>query len=148
MMIAGNGFFKPNIPIWWGSYISLTIIERCCIHDIYMGINLGGAIGPFICGLVGNTGNPADFKWAFFGCRHRNGDQRNHSGCISPEICYDPDNHILGMIPKTVPKVLCPHGYGSWLAAISVIAIALIYIDAKVFSYLFYLLIACLLLYL
>ena len=31
----------------------------------YMGINVGGMIGPFICGLVGNTGNPDDFKWAF-----------------------------------------------------------------------------------
>jgi POT family proton-dependent oligopeptide transporter len=26
---------------------------------------VGGMLGPFICGLVGNTGNPDDFKWAF-----------------------------------------------------------------------------------
>ena len=31
----------------------------------YMGINVGGALGPFLCGLVGDTGNPFDFKWAF-----------------------------------------------------------------------------------
>ncbi len=30
-----------------------------------MGINIGGALGPLLCGLVGDTGNPADFRWAF-----------------------------------------------------------------------------------
>ncbi|MDP1007676.1 POT-type proton-dependent oligopeptide transporter, partial [Klebsiella pneumoniae] len=31
----------------------------------YMGINVGGALGPLVCGFVGDTGNPEDFKWAF-----------------------------------------------------------------------------------
>src|SRR5690606_37756138 len=31
----------------------------------YMGINLGAFLSPLICGGLGDTGNPADFKWGF-----------------------------------------------------------------------------------
>jgi POT family proton-dependent oligopeptide transporter len=31
----------------------------------YMGINLGAFFAPLVCGYVGDTGNPADFKWGF-----------------------------------------------------------------------------------
>ena len=30
-----------------------------------MGINVGAAIGPIVCGLIGDTDRAADFKWAF-----------------------------------------------------------------------------------
>jgi POT family proton-dependent oligopeptide transporter len=30
-----------------------------------MGINLGAFIAPLLCGYLGDTGNPADFKWGF-----------------------------------------------------------------------------------
>ena len=31
----------------------------------YMGINLGAFIAPLLCGYLGDTGDPADFKWGF-----------------------------------------------------------------------------------
>jgi proton-dependent oligopeptide transporter, POT family len=65
-IIAGNGFFKPNISSLVGQLYPANDKRTDSAYTIfYMGINVGGMIGPFICGLVGNTGNPADFKWAF-----------------------------------------------------------------------------------
>jgi POT family proton-dependent oligopeptide transporter len=65
-MIAGNGFFKPNISSLVGQLYPKNDRRIDPAYTIfYMGINVGGALGPFVCGLVGDTGNPADFKWAF-----------------------------------------------------------------------------------
>ena len=65
-MIAGNGFFKPNISSLVGQLYPKNDKRIDPAYTIfYMGINVGGALGPFICGLVGDTGDPADFKWAF-----------------------------------------------------------------------------------
>lgn len=66
LMIAGNGFFKPNISSLVGQLYANGDTRKDAAYTIfYMGINVGGMLGPFICGLVGNTGNPAHFKWAF-----------------------------------------------------------------------------------
>ena len=66
LMIAGNGFFKPNISSLVGQLYPKNDKRIDPAYTIfYMGINVGGALGPFVCGLVGDTGNPADFKWAF-----------------------------------------------------------------------------------
>lgn len=66
LMIVGNGFFKPNISSLVGQLYKEGDSRKDAAYTIfYMGINTGGMAGPFICGLVGNTGNPADFKWAF-----------------------------------------------------------------------------------
>jgi len=66
VMIMGNGFFKPNISCMVGQLYPGGDKRLDAAYTIfYMGINVGGMIGPFICGLVGNTGNPDDFKWAF-----------------------------------------------------------------------------------
>ncbi|MCK7559126.1 oligopeptide:H+ symporter [Chitinophaga sedimenti] len=65
-MIVGNGFFKPNISSMVGQLYPDQDKRLDAAYTVfYMGINVGGMLGPFICGLVGNTGNPADFKWAF-----------------------------------------------------------------------------------
>jgi POT family proton-dependent oligopeptide transporter len=66
LMIAGNGFFKPNISSLVGQLYPAGDTRKDAAYTIfYMGINVGGALGPLACGLVGDTGNPADFKWAF-----------------------------------------------------------------------------------
>ena len=66
VMIIGNGFFKPNISSMVGQLYRPGDKRLDAAYTIfYMGINTGGMVGPFICGLVGNTGDPADFKWAF-----------------------------------------------------------------------------------
>jgi proton-dependent oligopeptide transporter, POT family len=145
MMIAGNGFFKPNISNMVGQLYKTNDKRKDAAYTIfYMGINLGGAIGPLICGLVGNTGNPADFKWAFLVAAIGMVLSVIIQVVFHRKYVKDPDGHVLGMVPKGSPRMaLSPVTTVLGLTAISLISIALIYIDAKVFSYLFYLLIAC-----
>ncbi len=65
-MVAGNGFFKPNISSLVGQLYKTNDLRKDAAYTIfYMGINVGGMMGPLICGFFGDTGNPADFKWAF-----------------------------------------------------------------------------------
>lgn len=65
-MIAGNGFFKPNISSMVGQLYPEGDKRLDSAYTLfYIGINVGGMLGPFICGMVGVTGNPADFKWGF-----------------------------------------------------------------------------------
>lgn len=156
-MIAGNGFFKPNISSLVGQLYPDGDNRKDAAYTIfYMGINLGGALGPIICGLVGQTGNPGDFKWAFL------------VGCIAmllslvvQKLYHDkyvkaPDGRILGQTPERAPVVdpltnithpAIPHSKG-WLNPVfitlgmllfSAIMIGAMYLDTK-WSYLFYLL--------
>ena len=109
----------------------------------YMGINTGGALGPFVCGLFGDTGNPADFRWAFL------------IGGIGMVISVlvqkffhhkyvkDPDGKTLGMIPANTPKfMLSPIVTILGLAVMASVCIGLLYLDTRI-NYLFYLLVAC-----
>lgn len=65
-MIGGNGFFKANISSLVGQLYPKGDLRIDPAYTIfYMGINLGATFGPIVCGTVGNTGDPADFKWAF-----------------------------------------------------------------------------------
>ena len=97
-----------------------------------------------MCGLVGDTGNPADFKWSFV------------AGGIGMllsvvvQVIYhhkyivNPEGKVLGLAPATAPKATYhPLTVILTMIAFALITIGLIYADAKVFSYLFYLMIAC-----
>jgi nucleoid-associated protein YgaU len=65
-MIAGNGFFKPNISSMVGQLYKKGDSRIDAAYTIfYMGINTGGALGPIVCGFFGDTGMKGDFKWAF-----------------------------------------------------------------------------------
>lgn len=65
-LMIGNGFFKPNISSMVGQLYSEGDRRKDAAFTIfYMGINLGAAISPIVCGALGNTGNPGDFKWGF-----------------------------------------------------------------------------------
>ena len=66
-LIVGNGFFKPNISTMVGSlYPAESIRLRDSAFTIfYMGINLGAFLSPLVAGGLGDTGNPADFKYGF-----------------------------------------------------------------------------------
>ena len=108
----------------------------------YMGINVGGAIGPFVCGLFGDTGNPADFRWAFL-CG-------GIGMCISVIVqkmfqhkyVTDPNNNILGLVPKNSPKSFSsPVLIIASLGVLVAVMVGLYYLDAK-FNYLL-LLTAC-----
>jgi proton-dependent oligopeptide transporter, POT family len=65
-LIFGNGFFKPNITAIVGQLYEPGDKRLDSAFTIfYMGINVGAFIAPLLCGFVGDTGNPADFKWGF-----------------------------------------------------------------------------------
>ncbi len=141
-MIAGNGFFKPNISAMVGQLYSENDKRKDSAYTIfYMGINTGGAIGPFVCGFFGDTGNPDDYKWAFLAA--------GIGMLLSVVVMHffhnkyvvDQNNQVLGLTPKDAPaasnKPLYVFG---GLFIFSLISVALIYVEANVFSYLFYLL--------
>ncbi|WP_343746587.1 peptide MFS transporter [Chitinophaga sp.] len=143
-MIAGNGFFKPNISSLVGQLYPDGDNRKDTAYTIfYMGINTGGALGPIICGLAGDTGNPADFKWAFL------------AGGISMIISVAvqvvfhhryvtaPDGKVLGLTPERVPvKLLQPAAIIAGLALFALLMIGLLYLDATVINYLSYLMLA------
>jgi POT family proton-dependent oligopeptide transporter len=147
-MIAGNGFFKPNISSLVGQLYPKNDRRIDPAYTIfYMGINVGGALGPFVCGLVGDTGNPADFKWAFLAA--------GIGMLLSVIVQYvfqqryiiDAEGNPLGETPVHAPKWwTSPLFMSVGLAALSVLMIGLLYVDANVFSFLSYLLIGALLL--
>ena len=65
-LIFGNGFFKPNITTIVGSLYEKGDKRLDSAYTIfYMGVNVGAFIAPLLCGFLGDTGNPADFKWGF-----------------------------------------------------------------------------------
>ena len=144
LMITGNGFFKPNISSLVGQLYTKDDNRKDAAYTIfYMGINVGGALGPFVCGLVGDTGNPADFRWAFL--------VGGIGMCISVIVqklfqhkyVVNPQQEVLGLVPKNSPKAFSSVPIIlSGLIVLAAVMIALFYLDSK-FNYLFYLLTAC-----
>ncbi len=55
-IIVGNGFFKPNISTFVGTlYKDGDTRKDSGFTIFYMGINIGGAIAPLLCGWLGAT---------------------------------------------------------------------------------------------
>jgi POT family proton-dependent oligopeptide transporter len=144
LMIAGNGFFKPNISSLVGQMYPKGDRRVDSAYTIfYMGINVGGMLGPFLCGLVGDTGNPADFKWAFLIAGIGMIVSVIIQMLFHKKYVLGPDNNILGLTPPGASKSwLNPIFIVLGLAAFSALAIGLLYIDVRVVPYLTYLLIA------
>jgi proton-dependent oligopeptide transporter, POT family len=142
-MISGNGFFKPNISIMVGQLYPEGDRRKDSAYTIfYMGINTGGMLGPFVCGLVGETSDPGDFRWAFLVAG---------IGMILSVITLKmfhhkyvvaPDKKELGLTPPGVSGlVLKPFFVVGGLLLLTLVTIGMIYVDTKVFPYLTYLLI-------
>jgi len=56
LLICGNGFFKPNISTMVGQLYPAGSPRRDAGFTLfYMGINLGAALAPIICGYVGEV---------------------------------------------------------------------------------------------
>ena len=56
LLVVGNGFFKPNISTMVGSLYPAGSDRRDAGFTLfYMGINLGAAMSPLICGYIGET---------------------------------------------------------------------------------------------
>jgi dipeptide/tripeptide permease len=57
LLIVGNGLFKANISTMVGQLYRPGDARRDAAFTIfYMGINLGAAVGPFLCGTSGREG--------------------------------------------------------------------------------------------
>src|SRR5687767_9639044 len=56
LLVCGNGFFKPNISTIVGQLYAQNDPRRDGGYTLfYMGINLGAALSPLLCGYVGET---------------------------------------------------------------------------------------------
>lgn len=62
-IVVGVGFLKPNISVLVGSLYPTNDRRRDAAFTIfYMGINLGGALGPIITGILGSVWG---WSWGF-----------------------------------------------------------------------------------
>ena len=135
-MIAGNGFFKPNISALVGQLYPKADTRIDSAYTIfYMGINVGGALGPFICGLVGDTGNPADFKWAFLA----GGIGMLISVAIQmiyhKKFVKDPDGNTLGLEPiNSQPLSRNPIIMTVGMLALVMVSTGMLYLDSGLAS--------------
>ncbi|MDN0053192.1 peptide MFS transporter [Bacteroides caecigallinarum] len=136
LLIMGNGFFKPNISTMVGRLYSDNDKRKDSAFTIfYMGVNVGSTLAPLICGLIGNTGHPEDFKWGFL------------AACIgmilgavvfqifkNKYIC-DPDGNPVGIAPQKKDDNLQSLEKGDgWLSAKSIVAIVATIALTLVFS--------------
>jgi proton-dependent oligopeptide transporter, POT family len=146
-MITGNGFFKPNISSLVGQLYPKGDKRIDPAYTIfYMGINVGGALGPLLCSTVGETGNPADFKWAFLVAGIGMALSVIIQKIYQDKYLIDPNGAQLGNEQPNTPAYLKnPISVGIGLTVLAGILIGMLYLDANVFSFIFYLLIAALL---
>jgi proton-dependent oligopeptide transporter, POT family len=146
-MIAGNGFFKPNISSLVGQLYPKGDRRIDAAYTIfYMGINVGGALGPFICGIFGDTGNPADFKWAFLIAGIGMLISVLVQKLYQDKYVRSPKGEPLGDTPASTPKQwLNPVFMIIGLMVFAGVAIGVLYVDANIFSFLSYLLLGAVL---
>jgi POT family proton-dependent oligopeptide transporter len=105
-LIIGNGFFKPNISTMVGTLYPENEIHRrdSAFTIFYMGINVGAFLGPIICGGLGDTGNPADFKWGFFAAGVGMILGLIHFYIQKDKYLVTPDGKSVGLVPEKINK--------------------------------------------
>jgi POT family proton-dependent oligopeptide transporter len=137
-MIVGNGFFKPNISSMVGQlYMPADKRSDSAYTIFYMGINVGGMLGPFICGLVGNTGNPDDFKWAFLAAGIGMLLSVVTLQYLKNKYLVSPDNQPIGIVPEHMSTssspIRNPASAAVILGLVGLVAVAmgLLYIHGK-----------------
>lgn len=158
-MIAGNGFFKANISSLVGQLYPKGDLRVDPAYTIfYMGINIGATLGPILCGTFGNTGNPADFKWAFLIAGIGMIVSVIIQKLFHDKYVLSPDGKVLGKTPghdgldavtgltstgvKPPAKIWTnPVFIIFGMLLFAALMIGVIYLDSKI-NYLFYLLIA------
>jgi POT family proton-dependent oligopeptide transporter len=66
VIVCGTGLFKANISSMVGSLYAPDDRRKDSAFTIfYMGINIGAFLAPLVCGGLGDTGHPSDFRWGF-----------------------------------------------------------------------------------
>ncbi|MDW8210453.1 MAG: peptide MFS transporter [Cytophagales bacterium] len=137
LMILGNGFFKPNISSMVGSLYAPDDSRRDSAYTIfYLGINIGAFLGNLVTSLVGDTGNPDDFKWAFLAV--------GIAMTLGTVIFYWGRNKLL-VSWENKPVGITPTGLALgdvkkiyyWLPILLVISLAIMYVDAFVYNIVF-----------
>ncbi|RYY57582.1 MAG: MFS transporter [Chitinophagaceae bacterium] len=160
-MIAGNGFFKPNISSMVGQLYPKGDIRIDPAYTIfYMGINTGGVLGPLVCGYLAEmNGNNDDFKWAFLAGGIGMLISVLIQKLFQDKYLVDPEGNQLGNTPVQpveetgigasaldVPLKkslwLNPAAVVAGLAVFIAVCIAALYIDATKISYLAWLMLA------
>lgn len=104
MLILGNGFFKPNISTMVGRLYAKEDKRKDAAYTIfYMGVNAGSMIAPLVCGLVGNTGHPEDFKWGFLAACIGMLIGATVFSIFKHKYISDPEGNPIGMPPQKTP---------------------------------------------
>ena len=104
LLVLGNGFFKPNISTMVGHLYTPDDSRKDAAFTIfYMGVNLGSMIAPLVCGLVGNTGRPEDFKWGFLASSIGMLLAAVIFQCLKNRYVVDPEGRPIGMVPRREP---------------------------------------------
>ncbi|MES2646887.1 MAG: peptide MFS transporter [Bacteroidota bacterium] len=146
-IITGNGFFKPNISSMVGQLYPEGDRRKDAAYTIfYMGINTGGALGPLVCSVVGDTGNPLDFKWAFLAAAIGMVISVIVQLLFHKKYVKGPDGKILGMTPaNNIKLAINPIFMTVGLLLLSGLMIGILYADATIFPFLSYILLAAVL---
>ena len=104
LLVLGNGFFKPNISTMVGHLYTPDDSRKDAAFTIfYMGVNLGSMIAPLVCGLVGNTGRPEDFKWGFLASSIGMLLAAVIFQCLKNRYVVNPEGRPIGMAPRREP---------------------------------------------
>ncbi len=105
VLIAGNGLFKPNISTMVGSLYEESDRRKDAAFTIfYMGINAGAMVAPLVCGFLGNTGNPEDFKWGFLAAAVGMVIGTLRFVRLKERYLVTPTGEAIGMAPITAEK--------------------------------------------
>ncbi|MEP7168453.1 MAG: peptide MFS transporter [Bacteroidota bacterium] len=140
MLIFGNGFFKPNISTMVGQlYPQGDKRVDSAFTIFYMGINIGAFFAPLVCGGIGDTGSPADFKWGFMAAGVGMLISTITFYLLKNKFIVDANGQAIGM-PKTnlqrasnddsIPKFKMPHVF-TWLA----IGVGLFFVFKQIFAF-------------
>lgn len=137
LLIIGNGFFKPNISTMVGRLYTADDRRKDSAYTIfYMGVNAGSMLAPLICGLVGNTGRPEDFKWGFLASCIGMLVSATVFSLFKHKYLHDPAGNPIGTIPARHKESsgtetdVVPAGKGNkrtWLMAAGIVLLTLLF---------------------
>jgi POT family proton-dependent oligopeptide transporter len=137
-MIAGNGFFKPNISSMVGQLYQPNDKRSDSAYTIfYMGINVGGMVGPFVCGLVGDTGDPDDFKWGFLAGSIAMIISVVTMYYLKDKYLVSPENKPIGVVPDSMAnsnspiKKILSFPVVAGIIGLATISMGLLYVHGK-----------------
>ncbi len=105
VIIAGTGLFKANISSMVGSLYAPDDARKDSAFTIfYMGINIGAFLAPLVAGGLGDTGNPADFRWGFLAAAIGMAVGTMVFQLFKNKHIVDADGYALGLPPAERPQ--------------------------------------------